>query len=45
MTTVTSSRSSAQCYRPSGPVFVTAWLSVRLHVDLLRLASAMCRAR
>jgi hypothetical protein len=25
-------------------VFLNAWLFMRLHVDLLRLASAMCRA-
>ena len=24
-------------------VFLNAWLFMRLHVDLLRLASAMCR--
>ncbi|MGH3905141.1 MAG: putative leader peptide [Pseudonocardiaceae bacterium] len=27
------------------PVFETVWLSERLHIDLLRLTSAMCCAR
>jgi hypothetical protein len=45
MTTIMASRSGAYRRRLDGPVFLNAWLTVRLHVDLLRLASAMCRAR
>ncbi|MFN2479554.1 MAG: putative leader peptide [Pseudonocardiaceae bacterium] len=45
MTTITSGRSAACRRRLAGPVLPTAWLTVRLHVDLLRLASALCRAR
>jgi hypothetical protein len=45
MTAITPSRSSAHRRRLDGPVFCHAWLTVRLHVDLLRLASALCRAR
>jgi hypothetical protein len=45
MTAITPSRSSAHRRRIDGPVFRTAWLTVRLHVDLLRLASSLCRAR
>ncbi|MGH3775469.1 MAG: putative leader peptide [Pseudonocardiaceae bacterium] len=45
MTVITPSRSGACCRRLGGPVFLNAWLTVRLHVDLLRLASALCRAR
>ncbi|MDQ2879986.1 MAG: hypothetical protein M3Y48_01695 [Actinomycetota bacterium] len=45
MTTITPSRTSAYRGRLDGPVFRTAWLTVRRHVDLLRLASALCRAR
>jgi hypothetical protein len=44
MTTITPGRSSAYSWL-DGPVFRTAWLTVRLHVDLLRLASSLCRAR
>ncbi|MBA2471524.1 MAG: hypothetical protein H0V41_04480 [Pseudonocardiales bacterium] len=45
MTAITPSRSSAHHRRPDGPVFRNAWLTARRHVDLLRLASALCRAR
>ena len=41
MTTITPSRSSAHRCRLDGPVFRNAWLTVRRHVDLLRLASAV----
>ncbi|MGH3781811.1 MAG: putative leader peptide [Pseudonocardiaceae bacterium] len=44
MTTITPSRSCAYRCLLDGPVFRHAWLTVRLHVDLLRQASAMCRA-
>ncbi|MGH3982704.1 MAG: putative leader peptide [Pseudonocardiaceae bacterium] len=43
MTVITPSRSGACCRRLDRPVFRNAWLTVRLHVDLLRLASALCR--
>ncbi|MGH3883839.1 MAG: putative leader peptide [Pseudonocardiaceae bacterium] len=45
MTIVTPSRSAAHRHRLVGPVFLNAWLTTRRHVDLLRLASALCRAR
>ncbi len=45
MTTITPGRSAAYRRRLDGPVFRTVWLTVRRHVDLLRLASSLCRAR
>ncbi|MGH3836767.1 MAG: putative leader peptide [Pseudonocardiaceae bacterium] len=45
MTIVTPSRSGAHRRRLVGPVLLNSWLTARLHVDLLRLASAICRAR
>ncbi|MGH4006957.1 MAG: putative leader peptide [Pseudonocardiaceae bacterium] len=45
MTIVTPSRSGTRRHRLIGPVFLNTWLTARLHVDLLRLASALCRAR
>lgn len=45
MTAITPRRTGAYRRRLNGPVFLNAWLTVRLHVDLLRLASALCRAR
>jgi hypothetical protein len=44
MTAITPSRSSADRRRLDGPVLRSAWLTVRRHVDLLRLASALCSA-
>jgi hypothetical protein len=43
MTAITPSRSGAYRRRLDGPALLNAWLTVRLHVDLLRLASALCR--
>jgi hypothetical protein len=44
--TITPLGLSGACRRRSSdPVFLNAWLTVRLHIDLLRLASALCRAR
>ncbi|MGH3873338.1 MAG: putative leader peptide [Pseudonocardiaceae bacterium] len=45
MTTITPNRSGNHRHRLDGPVFLTAWLFMRRHVDLLRLTGAMCRAR
>jgi hypothetical protein len=45
MTAITPNRPAACHRRLDGPVFHSAWLTVRLHVDLVRLASALCRAR
>jgi hypothetical protein len=45
MTTITPGRSIAYRRRLDGPMLRTVWLTVRRHVDLLRLASALCRAR
>jgi hypothetical protein len=44
MTAMTPSRFGVCRRWFNGPVFQNAWLTVRLHVDLLRLASALCRA-
>ncbi|MFY9805787.1 MAG: putative leader peptide [Pseudonocardiaceae bacterium] len=45
MTTITPGRSIAYRRRLDGPVLHATWLTVRRHVDLLRLAGALCRAR
>jgi hypothetical protein len=45
MTTITPGRFVTYRRRLDSPVFRTVWLTVRRHVDLLRLASALCRAR